>query len=253
MNKIFTLFLFFALFTACRSENENEITPPIIEPPVTTIPKLISKITGQNGAYTKFTYENYKISELEIATYNPDNNLITIVNVSCEYQNEKISKIYRNNDLFAQLYYDNAGILNSITYTTNYSPENNSVKFTYQNNLLKSIIYPANSGNTMSFTYNSNEIIFESQWGKRGETSYDNKKSPLSTVDKNLIYGFYLCNPFSNPEFANYSNNILKLHLYYVNSNFNYTTNFTYEYDNEGYAVKKLNSSGATLETFEYK
>ncbi len=105
----------------------------------------------------------------------------------------------------------------------------------------------------MSFTYNANEITFESQWGKRGETLYDSKKSPLSTLDKNLIYSYYLCDPFSNPEFANYNNNILKLHLYYINSNYNYTTNFTYEYDNEGYAVKKLNSSGATLETFEYK
>ncbi|WP_332024900.1 hypothetical protein [Kaistella sp.] len=252
MKKNMLLLTVFLMLLSCRSEETGNDTNPADNGSSGTVSvpeKLISKITGSHGEYTKFFYSNGKISGLEISSYNPDSQEITVQKVTCEYQNGKISKTYKNNVLFAQLFYDSADRLTSIIY-----PDfnlNKNVRFTYRNNLLESIVYPDYTDYNIYFVYKPNEIQFYSNWSKQGEVEYDSKKNPLSGVDKNLIYSLYLCDPYANPENVNFTNNIKTFHLYYKNSNFNFVYDFAYEYDQDGYATKRTGSWG-TL-TYEYQ
>jgi hypothetical protein len=144
------------------------------------------------------------------------------------YNNGKIEKVFLNGKENATLSYDASQKISGVSLDIgNPTPEN------------------------LSITYDGKKVITSNSYfssTKSGVFNTDSIINPYSTIDKNVLNGYFVCQGEIFMEYIYNQNNYIE----FTNSAGTSTNKYTFVADSENYAIQKKNTSGAVLETYEY-
>lgn len=224
------LLLFIIIITYSCSTNEERNLPELKT-------KVVSKINFSDGTQYVFNYQNKKLISISssgnaFVTFEHNNDNLSKVNYykgskTFSYSNGVIGKIFLNGKENATLTYNASQRLSGVTLDIgNPTPEN------------------------LIITYDGKKVItVNSYWSsKSGYFNTDSIINPYSTIDKNILHSYFLCQGEIFTEYIYHQNNYVE----FFNQSGTSTKKYTFVADSENYAIQKKNSSGAVVETYEY-
>ena len=232
MKKTLFLLLIMAITFSCsRSNDSNEENVP----PLKT--KVLSKIMFSDGSQYIFNYQNKKLNSISLGgnpfvTFEYSNeNLSKVIyykgSKTFTYNNGKIEKIFLNGKENATLSYDTSQKISGVSLDIgNLTPEN------------------------LSITYDGKKVVtVDSYWSsKSGYYNTDTIINPYSTIDKNILHSYFLCQGEIFTDYIYNQNNYVE----FLNQSGTSTKKYSFVADSENYAIQKKNTSGSVLESYEY-
>ena len=229
MKKNLLLFALLLMAISCSRSSDAELP--------TTKTKVLSKITFSDGTSYIFNYQNKKLTSISL-TGSPF--------VSFEYNNENLSKVsyYKGSKTFTY----NNGVIEKIFLN---GKENATLTYNASQKISGVTLDIGNSTpENLSITYDGKRVItVDSFWpSKSGYFNTDSIINPYSTIDKNILLSYFLCQGEIFTDYIYNQNNYVE----FFNQSGTSTKKFNFVADSENYAIQKKNSSGSVVETYEY-